>query len=415
MTFKVLLVEDNPTYAAILKKRLADSKNPFFEVVHFECLEPALKFLNEGKEVDIILLDLFLPDSKGMDTFKQIRSHAPGTAIVVLTMLDDEAAGLEAVKSGAQDYLIKGKFGTQLIARILWYAVERHRLQSELVNLSLNDDLTGLYNRRGFFALAEHEVKLNARTKDNLTFIFVDVDGLKKINDAYGHKEGDWVLTQTAEILKTTFRKSDIIARISGDEFVVLAVDSRNGGPNLFLKRLDQNVKAFNTLPTLRFQLSLSAGARRYDPAEGLSLDALIAEADRIMYESKLQKRESQKKILIIEDDYAIQKFLSARLRKLGYQVNTAGDGEQGLEEARHGHPDLIILDLMLPKFCGEEVCKAIREDRNKLFSRVPIIMLTAKGSDVDHVIGKVIGANEYVTKPFSAEDLVEKIARLVQ
>ncbi len=120
-----------------------------------------------------------------------------------------------------------------------------------------------------------------------------------------------------------------------------------------------------------------------------------------------------KKKILIIEDDANTVKFLGYRLRKMNFSVFIAKDGEQGLDEAKKAHPDLVILDLGLPKLSGQEVCKAIREDHDKKFARTPIIMLTAKNSDVDRVIGKVIGANCYMVKPFATEELLKEINRL--
>ena len=120
------------------------------------------------------------------------------------------------------------------------------------------------------------------------------------------------------------------------------------------------------------------------------------------------------KRILIIEDDQAIREFLGYRLRKLNYDIIAAENGEEGLTKARQNFPNLIILDLMLPKLSGEELCKAIREDHDKLFAKIPIIMLTAKNSDVDRVIGKVIGANCYIEKPFKADHLLKEIKRLI-
>ena len=103
-----------------------------------------------------------------------------------------------------------------------------------------------------------------------------------------------------------------------------------------------------------------------------------------------------KKKILIVEDEYSASKFLSLRLTKLGFQVSAAIDGLTGLKEATENIPDLIILDLMIPQLPGEEVCKAIRENLDERISKIPIIMLTGKDSEVDRIVGKVIGANAY-------------------
>ena len=123
---------------------------------------------------------------------------------------------------------------------------------------------------------------------------------------------------------------------------------------------------------------------------------------------------DEKKKILIIEDDQDLSKFLAFRLKKMGFRVRISHDGEDGLQTARKERPNLIILDLRLPKFPGEEVCKAIREDFDRSISRIPIVMLTGKTSDVDRVIGNVIGANRYLTKPFNTVELLKEINSLL-
>jgi len=116
------------------------------------------------------------------------------------------------------------------------------------------------------------------------------------------------------------------------------------------------------------------------------------------------------KKILIVEDEHDIVTLLSFSLKKAGFEIITTRDGEKGLAAARDRKPDLIILDLNLPKLPGEEVCKAIREDLDESFASTPIIMVTAKAGDVDRIIGKSIGANRYITKPFEMECLLKEI-----
>ena len=130
--------------------------------------------------------------------------------------------------------------------------------------------------------------------------------------------------------------------------------------------------------------------------------------------QKKPVEHEDKKKILIVEDDRDLSKFLTYLLKKTGFQICTAYDGEEGLDLARKERPGLIILDLRLPKFPGEEVCKAIREDHDKSFARIPIIMLTGKTADVDRVIGNVIGASCYLTKPFGTEDLMMQVRRFL-
>ncbi len=119
-----------------------------------------------------------------------------------------------------------------------------------------------------------------------------------------------------------------------------------------------------------------------------------------------------KKKILVIEDETSISKALEFRFKKYGFEVVLAEDGEDGLNKAKEARPDIIILDLILPKMTGERVCKEIRKDDN--ISKIPIIMLTAKDSDVDRVVGRVIGADRYMTKPFDLNALMREINKLL-
>ncbi len=119
----------------------------------------------------------------------------------------------------------------------------------------------------------------------------------------------------------------------------------------------------------------------------------------------------ARKKVLVIEDDKVIRRLLFSCLKKRGFRVIIAKDGRKGLKKVRETVPDLVILDLMLPKLPGEEVCREIRRDQNN----VPIIMLTGKDKDVDRIIGRVIGANSYMNKPFDLPKLMEEIDRLIR
>lgn len=122
-----------------------------------------------------------------------------------------------------------------------------------------------------------------------------------------------------------------------------------------------------------------------------------------------------RKKILVIEDDGDLGEVLVTRLGSWGYEALYVGDGKQGFERARRESPDLIILDLTLPGLPGQEVCKAIREDPDRRFARTPILMLTGHRADADKLIGYVIGANCYITKPFQDADLLESVQLLIQ
>jgi diguanylate cyclase (GGDEF)-like protein/PAS domain S-box-containing protein len=179
--------------------------------------------------------------------------------------------------------------GKQTLGAVLtfWDITDRRRAE-EAQARSLVDDLSGLYNRRGFFTLAEHQFKLNKRSHKGMVLFFADLDDLKGINDTLGHLEGDQALVDTANILRKTFRETDIIARMGGDEFVVLitaAADAR-----IVLRRLRQNLERFNTKGGRPYQIALSIGMAHYNPLFPSTIEDLVRQADSSMYENKRGK-----------------------------------------------------------------------------------------------------------------------------
>jgi diguanylate cyclase (GGDEF)-like protein/PAS domain S-box-containing protein len=157
-------------------------------------------------------------------------------------------------------------------------------LETSLRSLSITDALTGLYNRRGLFALAEQQIKSVNRSKQWLSVLYADLDNLKEINDKFGHQEGDAALARGADILRTTFRESDIIARIGGDEFVVILVSDEKRSSHFTFSRLQQNLDAYHAGTKTAYILSLSTGIAMYDPQHPVSFDDLLREADEFMY-----------------------------------------------------------------------------------------------------------------------------------
>ena len=199
-----------------------------------------------------------------------------------------------------QDYINARAYGEREV-RILEFvstqvaqAIFRKRLEEEIRSLSLTDELTGLFNRRGFTLLAEQEVKLARRMKRAMLLFFGDVDNLKTINDTWGHGQGDLALKEISAILKENFRESDILARIGGDEFVVLAVDASKENAEIITNRLQAALAARNQQGEKTYHLTLSLGGARYDPEAPSTVSELMTRADGLMYHQK-QARKGKK------------------------------------------------------------------------------------------------------------------------
>jgi diguanylate cyclase (GGDEF)-like protein/PAS domain S-box-containing protein len=169
---------------------------------------------------------------------------------------------------------------------------EWRRAEESVRALSLVDELTGLSNRRGFFALAGQQLKIAARSKAKLFLIFADIDKLKATNDTFGHAAGDQLIRDVAGVFRKTFRDSDIIARIGGDEFVALMIATDDTDVERILPRLRRKT-AGRRARGRRGRLSLSIGLAEYNPESPCSLEELINRADKMMYEEKRRKRHS--------------------------------------------------------------------------------------------------------------------------
>jgi two-component system cell cycle response regulator len=279
---RVLVVEDNPAYARLIKEVLGESGG--FEIEHESGLEAAEARLMQG-DLDLLVLDLGLPESRGIETYHRLREAADRIPVVVLSGLDDQQVAMEAVRQGAQDYLVKGRVEDEALSRALRYAVERHRMQEELRQQAIVDDLTGLHNRRGFAAIGEHHLELARRTAKPLTILFADLDGMKTINDTFGHADGDTALRDAADILRRTLRSSDVVARLGGDEFCGLLPACSAEQAAAVCERIQEALREHRG--SRAFELSLSLGVVVHEPGSPESFDELLRRADAAMYEQK--------------------------------------------------------------------------------------------------------------------------------
>lgn len=168
---------------------------------------------------------------------------------------------------------------------------ERKQTEETIRELSLVDDLTGLRNRRGFFVLAESQLQLARRLGRTAVLYFADLDGLKRINDELGHAEGDRALVAVADILRATFREADIMARLSGDEFVVLALETPHADTAASVQRLEDHVNEYNRNARRPARLSVSVGVAQAGPESTESLSELLSRADADMYRVKQKRR----------------------------------------------------------------------------------------------------------------------------
>lgn len=291
----ILLIEDNPVDACILREFLAESTVQTFKMIQVSRLQEGIEQLTKFTP-EAILLDLGLPDSFGLDSVRQIHGNAPHVPLIVLTGLEDHGIAVQALQHGAQDYLTKGRISSDALLRAVQFGIERHKVQGELRKLALFDELTGLHNRRGFFALAEQNLKLARRCHQSFVIVFADLDGLKAINDALGHEAGNAAIQEAAEALRDSFRQSDILCRLGGDEFVALMIDANRNSCDVIRRRLHLKVQRINSRPGREFNLSISVGTLLCGPDEARSVEEILKTADEAMYEEKKSKGVSRER-----------------------------------------------------------------------------------------------------------------------
>jgi diguanylate cyclase (GGDEF)-like protein len=279
---RILVVDDNIS--------LLDTINNGLSLSGYQCKAAmsasiALELLSKDL-FDTTIIDIVLPDMSGFELATKAKKIKPDMAIIIMTGYIDEFSYEDAIESGASDFIKKPFSVKELIARI-----EHAKMHERLHDISLHDELTGLYNRRGFFTLAEHLLKTAKRQQAGLFMLYCDLDGLKVINDALGHQKGDWALIDTANILKETFRDSDIIARIGGDEFVVMPIKTTGDNLEVVINRLQKAVEMDNTKSKREYKLSISIGTAYFDPLSPCTIDELLSQADKLMYEQKRSKQ----------------------------------------------------------------------------------------------------------------------------
>lgn len=287
---QVLLIEAIATDLHTVHRLLTTEKKEPYKVTRASTLNKTLDLLQKNS-YDVILIDLGILEKNGLNTCQSIKKFAPSAPLLVIADYSDEKLAEAVIAEGAQDFIVRGeKSPDKLLLFAIHHAIAREQMLNELRNLSMKDELTNIYNRRGFLAFGLEHLKLAKRTGRTHALIYIDVDNLKSINDEHGHEMGDRVIVETAEILRKTFRTSDICARIGGDEFAVIAIESPESSELLLRGRLQKTIDEFNASKQLPFNISLSSGIANSQTTHSTSVEELLRKADESLYEQKRLK-----------------------------------------------------------------------------------------------------------------------------
>jgi len=243
---------------------------------------------------DVLLLEPTLTPHFVSRMAIQVRDKLPNLPILLLPDVQGAVEQLQGPpEAGKQSRLSaagNNPIAADTIARTLRYTHDCLGLQRTLLQMALRDDLTGLHNRRGFMALATRSLKWARDARQNMLMFFADLDGLKSINDHYGHGEGDRAISLAAACIERTFRKFDVTGRLSGDEFVALIQEEPGRSAEAICQRLHLNLADCSSAET-RYKLSLSVGVAHFDPDKPATLQDLMRQADTALYERKRKNR----------------------------------------------------------------------------------------------------------------------------
>jgi two-component system, cell cycle response regulator len=237
----------------------------------------------------VCLLDYRLDLGTGIDLLREVRRLSIDTPTIVMTVDDSDEVDIAALEAGAADFLLKSELTPRLLERTIRYAVKLGASMRQLRDQALRDELTGLLNRRELQNLLQNEWLRAVRFKRPFALGLADIDFFKRVNDTYGHPIGDRVLRHVGQVLETTLRRLDRVARFGGEEFAILMPETGRREAGIAMERVRAALaRAPCALPEQRLEIPVTLSIGVSVPIEDAdSPDALIAEADRRLYTAK--------------------------------------------------------------------------------------------------------------------------------
>ena len=285
---RLLLVEDDDDHVVLVRSLITTFRTAApWEIVRASSLREAMELVGDVDPA-CVLVDLGLPDASGLQAVSELRALAPHHPIVVVTATDDDDLSNGALRRGAQDYLVKGRLGADILERSINHAIERMAIERRYAAMAFHDTLTGLPNRSLLLDRMGLALRRLGRSKGLVAVGFLDVDRFKAINDTLGHAAGDEALRELARRLRANVRSTDTVARLGGDEFVVLVEDVESEAEAVAI--IDALLEAI-AVPVMgpdgeSIEVSISAGITTTANAEAAS-EALLMQADAAMYAAK--------------------------------------------------------------------------------------------------------------------------------
>lgn len=348
----VLLLEDDDCDAKMVGVLLKRIGSPEFDVDWVQTVAEGVEHITKNT-YDIALIDLNLPDATESEAVQIMKEASDTTPIIIMSGNEDEDLAVSLIEFGAQDYLVKGTFGTETLGRAIRYAIERKSTEVSLREQATSDLLTGLANRGELMHQLGRAMAHADRSGNMMACLLVDLDDFKQVNDTYGHAVGDALLVEVANRLEETLRDCDTASRLGGDEFAVVleSIESEEDLVN-WLERTRELLTAPVSIENVSLRLSLSIGASLY-PRDGAGIEHVLRSADLAMYEAK-RLGKNQYKLY----DQKLERTLHRR-RRIESEIRS---GLAANEFAPHYQPQM---DLTTGRLVGlEALCRWRRTDK---------------------------------------------------
>lgn len=288
---KLLHVEDDDGDAAIIRRALVKEFHADCVLTRVRSLCEAIDSIKEC-QYDAVLLDLSLGDARGIENVRALREVCPDLPIVVLTGTDNNEVALSAVRSGAQEYMVKDHSSSRSMSLAVLSSIERKSYERSLFRQANHDELTGLPNRRMFTEYLERSLIRAGVWRRSEAILFLDLDNFKMVNDTYGHDAGDLVLRASADRIRASMRPSDLVARFAGDEFVIHLDGPAHVSREACIevaRRIKETFDEPLSIGDRRIAIRISIGIALY-PENATDVASLIHQADLAMYRAKREK-----------------------------------------------------------------------------------------------------------------------------
>jgi diguanylate cyclase (GGDEF)-like protein len=298
MATSILIIDDSVT----VREQIIRILEPFNLFTRYNEAEDGLEGFKKllSNPVDIILCDLEMPRIDGFKFLSMLKARPDlqNVPVIILTGMNDRERKVKGLDQGASDYITKPFDPEELVARVRVH-LKIKKLQDDLkrsnellLELSNTDHLTGLFNRRYMMEALDKEVQRSVRKKGNLSIIILDIDHFKRVNDGYGHQQGDVVLQKVALQLQMELRNYDCAARYGGEEFVAILPDSSLKEAVFVADRIRQSVQGTRfSGPLADLSLTVSLGVACFSPQHSPNVDGFIKLADDALYRAKANGR----------------------------------------------------------------------------------------------------------------------------